>query len=176
MAPSPSEIITSTSPEFMSRTAYIIIFSFGTLVFILTFTLASHLCRSDDVPTFLIRRRAFPIATASNHPSSSSSTQLDHWHYSVAGYNNYNDKQGSSDREGLVGSYPKLPYSQDEDMLLVLPDCAHFYHVRCGFQWLQLHPTCPMCRKMASPVSVSVSQLAPRMPIPEDGLELRESL
>ncbi|PON84385.1 Zinc finger, RING-H2-type [Trema orientale] len=174
MAPSPSEIITTTSPGFMSRTAYIILFSFGTLVFILTFTLASHFCRSDDVPTFLIRRRAFPIATTSNHPSSSS-TQLDYRPYSVAaGYNNY--KQGGSDREGLAGSYPELPYSQDEDMLLVLPDCAHFYHATCAFQWLQLHPTCPMCRKLASPVSVSVSQLAPRMPIPEDGSELRESL
>ncbi|KAK7343958.1 hypothetical protein VNO77_13108 [Canavalia gladiata] len=65
-------------------------------------------------------------------------------------------------------SYPKLLYSQVEknnrggssmscsiclgdykesDMLRLLPDCAHLFHLACVDPWLRLHSTCPICRK-----------------------------
>ncbi|PON76447.1 43kDa postsynaptic protein [Parasponia andersonii] len=35
---------------------------------------------------------------------------------------------------------------QGSDVLRVLPDCGHVFHVRCVDPWLRLRPTCPLCR------------------------------
>ncbi|KAF2318160.1 hypothetical protein GH714_001737 [Hevea brasiliensis] len=34
----------------------------------------------------------------------------------------------------------------DNDVLRLLPDCGHVFHVQCVDQWLKVHPTCPICR------------------------------
>ncbi|KAH7442049.1 hypothetical protein KP509_03G068200 [Ceratopteris richardii] len=33
----------------------------------------------------------------------------------------------------------------------VLPECGHFFHVKCVDQWLFFHPTCPICRLSLRP-------------------------
>ncbi|KAL8247493.1 hypothetical protein R6Q59_008709 [Mikania micrantha] len=33
------------------------------------------------------------------------------------------------------------------DMLRLLPECGHSFHVSCVNTWLKVHPTCPVCRK-----------------------------
>lgn len=73
--------------------------------------------------------------------------------------------------EATIVSYPRLQYSQaaEEDIIhsdkgsnsscsiclldyqgtdtvRVLPECKHFFHVRCVDPWLKLHSTCPICR------------------------------
>ncbi|KAI3793563.1 hypothetical protein L1987_36182 [Smallanthus sonchifolius] len=32
------------------------------------------------------------------------------------------------------------------DMLRLLPECGHLFHVSCIDTWLKIHPTCPVCR------------------------------
>ncbi|KAF4354063.1 hypothetical protein CsatB_011158 [Cannabis sativa] len=163
----------SSSSSFINETAYIIIFSIGLTLVILTIAIAfSYFCRGEvwSPTTDLQHQRASPIAaTSPSNPSQAVMTG--------------NIKEGLD--EGLLSTYPKLKYSQvlkqqglinlsagsssssgggcccsiclvdykDDDTLLVLPDCAHFYHVNCGFRWLRLHPTCPVCRKLANPTS-----------------------
>ncbi|KAI5341748.1 hypothetical protein L3X38_009623 [Prunus dulcis] len=71
--------------------------------------------------------------------------------------------------EATICSYPKLLYSEaklrmfgsvsapscccicladfeDKDVLRSVPNCGHFFHQICVDKWLQLHPTCPICR------------------------------
>ncbi|KAG8390816.1 hypothetical protein BUALT_Bualt01G0122900 [Buddleja alternifolia] len=69
--------------------------------------------------------------------------------------------------EATLSSYPHFTYSQlkphktdstasgcsicladykDTDLLRLLPDCGHIFHLNCIDPWLILHPTCPICR------------------------------
>ncbi|KAI3520330.1 hypothetical protein L1887_09680 [Cichorium endivia] len=36
-------------------------------------------------------------------------------------------------------------YNQS-DVLRLLPECAHLFHLSCIDTWLKVHPTCPVCR------------------------------
>ncbi|KAL3523688.1 hypothetical protein ACH5RR_016522 [Cinchona calisaya] len=80
--------------------------------------------------------------------------------------------------EATLMNYPKLLYSQaklvkgedsspissgcsicladykETDMLRLLPDCGHIFHLKCVDSWLKLHPTCPICRSSPLPLSV----------------------
>ncbi|XP_062087097.1 putative RING-H2 finger protein ATL71 [Humulus lupulus] len=192
-ASSPSSTGGASSSNIIGETVYIIIFSIGLTIVLLTIIVAFYyFCRTHvwSPTSNLNHQRASPIAAVPN-PSQPQQP--------VAGATK---EAGLLDNEALLSTYPKLSYSQvkqqqqgnltgssgglgscccsiclvdykDDDTLLVLPYCAHFYHVKCGLQWLRLHPTCPVCRNLASPASVhrQVSQLellAPPLPIPED--------
>ncbi|KAL5709049.1 RING-type E3 ubiquitin transferase [Ranunculus cassubicifolius] len=78
--------------------------------------------------------------------------------------------------ETTLQSYPTLLYSQakldhkestpccsiclsdynNTDMLRLLPECGHLFHVECVDPWFQLHTTCPVCR--STPMSQIVLQ------------------
>lgn len=82
--------------------------------------------------------------------------------------------------EATLLAYPKLLYSEaknrqggitaasgcsiclqdykDTDMLRLLPECGHIFHLKCIDPWLKLHPTCPICRN--SPIQ-SLLQTTP---------------
>ncbi|TYG54091.1 hypothetical protein ES288_D09G161400v1 [Gossypium darwinii] len=74
--------------------------------------------------------------------------------------------------EETIKSYPKLLYSEaklqkkdstasccsicladykSSDMLRLLPDCNHLFHLKCVDPWLRLNPTCPVCRTSPIP-------------------------
>ncbi|KAK4563992.1 hypothetical protein RGQ29_006191 [Quercus rubra] len=69
--------------------------------------------------------------------------------------------------EATLRQYPKLLYAEaklhqgnstisccsicladynDTDVLRMLPDCSHIFHLKCVDSWLRLHATCPVCR------------------------------
>ncbi|GMN64184.1 hypothetical protein TIFTF001_033257 [Ficus carica] len=146
----PSPFASATSPGFTNEMGYIIVLSLGVLVVVLTIGFACYFCQTYVLITptsVLSQRRSSPIALQEN-PS------------------RLVPKQGLD--EGTLGNYPKLLYSEvklkygnllagsccpicladygEDEMLLLLPDCGHFFHIKCANRWLLLHPTCPVCR------------------------------
>lgn len=86
--------------------------------------------------------------------------------------------------EETLSSYPKLLYSEaklnnkdstatccsiclgdykGKDMLRLLPDCGHLFHVKCVDPWLRKHPTCPVCRTspLPTPLSTPLAEVVP---------------
>ncbi|KAL0452094.1 UNVERIFIED_CONTAM: RING-H2 finger protein ATL70 [Sesamum latifolium] len=80
--------------------------------------------------------------------------------------------------EGTLSSYPHYTYSQvkphkgemtalacsicladykDSDVLRLLPECGHLFHLKCVDPWLMLHPTCPICRNSPAQTPVPVA-------------------
>ncbi|GLJ49288.1 hypothetical protein SUGI_1041690 [Cryptomeria japonica] len=81
--------------------------------------------------------------------------------------------------QATLDGYPKMVYSEkrgskaekdccsicltdyvDEDVVRIMPDCAHIFHVACVDEWLRRHPTCPVCR-VASPMTTPLSEFIP---------------
>ncbi|OWM64080.1 hypothetical protein CDL15_Pgr011535 [Punica granatum] len=52
---------------------------------------------------------------------------------------------------------------KEGDALSSLPCCHHLFHTKCIDPWLQLNPTCPICRSSpaTTPVSTPLVELAP---------------
>ncbi|XP_057496100.1 RING-H2 finger protein ATL67-like [Actinidia eriantha] len=86
----------------------------------------------------------------------------------------------------VINSYPKFPFSKDRDngggggggvsdcsiclceyrdgeMLRMLPDCRHFFHLTCVDAWLKLNASCPVCRNspLPTPLSTPLSEVVP---------------
>ncbi|XP_020092723.1 LOW QUALITY PROTEIN: RING-H2 finger protein ATL70-like [Ananas comosus] len=95
--------------------------------------------------------------------------------------------------EGTLMSYPKVLYAElkkkkkgekesaviaaaastccsiclsdykEADVLRVLPECGHAFHLTCVDTWLRLHPTCPLCRTspVPSPLPTPLAEVVP---------------
>lgn len=52
---------------------------------------------------------------------------------------------------------------KDTDVLRVLPDCGHMFHVACVDPWLRSRPTCPVCRAspLPSPMPTPLVEVVP---------------
>lgn len=147
--------------------------SFGILVFLIFITYLYYIYNryraagDTNVNNFFLRRNS--IATTTTGATT-------------------DDDSVISAREGLdettLQAYPKLLYSQaknhegidsgaasgcsiclqdykDTDVLRLLPECGHFFHIKCVDPWLKLHPTCPICRNspMPSPLETPVLEM-----------------
>lgn len=152
------------SSEF-SRYSYGIGVSVGIILIIVVITLLSHFCN---------RRSTAPLP--SDNPSSTTSNSLT---------NVTTQPDDESITTGLddatLRSFPKLLYAhaklhkdkstascccsvcladyKDKDMLRLLPDCGHLFHLKCVDPWLRLNPTCPICRN--SPLPTPLAEVAP---------------
>ncbi|KAG6530104.1 hypothetical protein ZIOFF_012325 [Zingiber officinale] len=85
--------------------------------------------------------------------------------------------------QAAISSYPKFPFAaakggdplcsiclceyREGEMLRMLPDCGHCFHLLCVDVWLQLNASCPVCRNsplptpVQTPISTPLSELAP---------------
>ncbi|KAK9282729.1 hypothetical protein L1049_010949 [Liquidambar formosana] len=52
----------------------------------------------------------------------------------------------NGDSTGLIYCSICLADYKETDMLRLLPDCGHLFHLQCIDAWLRLHPKCPVCR------------------------------
>ncbi|KAH7554188.1 hypothetical protein ACOSP7_028766 [Xanthoceras sorbifolium] len=142
--------------------------SVGILLLITTITLASYFCTRVQQPTH-------PGAQQRNN--NTRDPLDDHDHQSIV------IDVGLD--EATIKSYPKLLYSEaklkrkdsstamccsicladykSSDMLRVLPDCNHLFHIKCVDPWLRLHPTCPVCRTspIPTPLSTPLAEVVP---------------
>lgn len=136
--------------------------SIGMLLLITTITLASYCCTRIEQPRAPTRQRTVP--QASDQPQ------------------NFVIDVGLN--EATIMAYPKLLYSEAKinktdstttccsicladykstDMLRLLPDCGHLFHLKCIDPWLRLHPTCPVCRTspLPTPLSTPLAEVVP---------------
>ncbi|KAK1376808.1 RING-H2 finger protein ATL68 [Heracleum sosnowskyi] len=81
--------------------------------------------------------------------------------------------------QAVINSYPKFPFVigsggdsvcaiclseyKDAEMLRMLPDCRHFFHLTCVDEWLRLNASCPVCRNspLPTPLSTPLSEVVP---------------
>ncbi|KAG2600510.1 RING-H2 finger protein ATL67-like [Panicum virgatum] len=86
--------------------------------------------------------------------------------------------------QAAIASYPKVPFSgraaepdamcsiclseyRDGEMLRVMPECRHRFHVACLDAWLRRSGSCPVCRSSpiptptATPLATPLSELVP---------------
>lgn len=89
--------------------------------------------------------------------------------------------------QAVIDSYPKFPFSKsnthldsvcsiclceykDSEMLRMLPDCRHCFHLYCVDAWLKLNASCPVCRNspLPTPLSTPLSELVPLSQYPAD--------
>ncbi|KAJ6325696.1 hypothetical protein OIU76_012724 [Salix suchowensis] len=147
--------------------AYAIGVSFGVLVLIIIISLAAYFCtRGVDSSARTATNQVGSIST--DHDFIVMELGLE---------------------EATLASYPKLLYSKarleprgnidplpsccsiclgdykDSDVLRLLPDCGHVFHLKCVDCWIRRHPTCPICRNscssMPTPLSTPLAEVAP---------------
>ncbi|KAG2720461.1 hypothetical protein I3843_02G027900 [Carya illinoinensis] len=83
----------------------------------------------------------------------------------------------------VINSYPKFPYVKDDrglgtssttcsiclceykdsEMLRMMPECRHYFHLSCIDPWLKLNGSCPVCRNspLPTPLSTPLSEVVP---------------
>ncbi|XP_050206392.1 RING-H2 finger protein ATL16-like [Mercurialis annua] len=59
-------------------------------------------------------------------------------------------RRGEAHERSVYGCVVCLNEFQDEDMLRVLPNCSHSFHLDCIDIWLQSNTNCPLCRTSIS--------------------------
>ncbi|XP_076951385.1 RING-H2 finger protein ATL70-like [Bidens hawaiensis] len=152
------------------RIAYDVGFALIVLLFIIILTYTSYMCKRYT------RSRSPPHPTSSFHTTTADS-DTDDFHsitlstglednilsnfptfvYSEAMKpNKVNTGKDACVETHISNNYDsRCPICLGEyelsDVMRLLPECGHWFHVGCVDMWLKVHATCPVCRK--SPVA-----------------------
>jgi hypothetical protein len=150
---------TDYNHTFHATSGYAMGMALGILILIMTILIVAYFCSSgvqEPAPSY-------PVTNQGSSIASQGSVVID------IGLN-----------EATLASYYKLLYSQaklqhkgndsqpfccpiclgdykDSDMLRLLPDCGHVFHLKCVDCWLRQHSTCPLCRKSLAPTPLPES-------------------
>ncbi|XP_059634274.1 RING-H2 finger protein ATL68 [Cornus florida] len=84
--------------------------------------------------------------------------------------------------QAVINSYPRFQFSKDgggrgndstcsiclceykdAEMMRMLPDCRHYFHLICIDAWLKLNASCPVCRNspLPTPLSTPLYEVVP---------------
>ncbi|XP_021644169.2 RING-H2 finger protein ATL67 [Hevea brasiliensis] len=84
--------------------------------------------------------------------------------------------------QAVINSYPKFQFTKDGsldgnsttcpiclceykdfEMLRMMPECRHYFHLCCIDAWLKLNGSCPVCRNspLPTPLSTPLSEVVP---------------
>ncbi|KAJ6729542.1 RING-H2 FINGER PROTEIN ATL67 [Salix viminalis] len=88
--------------------------------------------------------------------------------------------------QAVINSYPKFQFRRDDgfsertddsnntcsiclceykdlEMLRMMPECRHYFHLLCLDAWLKLNGSCPVCRNspLPTPLSTPLSEVVP---------------
>ncbi|KAK9103769.1 hypothetical protein Sjap_021023 [Stephania japonica] len=181
--PSGGAASSSTSPGFFRSLGdlglgYTIAIALGLLILLSTILLASYIC---------CRARARARSAAASGPDGIVLPRI----IFVAeedeeGMRGDGDGDGDGRVSGLdqtvINSYPKFVFARSRDlgggdamcsiclcdykegeMMRMMPDCRHFFHLGCVDAWLRIHASCPVCRNspLPTPLSTPLSELVP---------------
>ncbi|CAN4089651.1 unnamed protein product [Withania somnifera] len=150
--------------------AYGIGVSVGILMLITTITLTSYFCTRHQTIVEPPHRRRQRNNNNNNEELSQVVVDMD-----MVGLD-----------EETLSNFPKILYSEayknihkdsstnaccsicladykNSDILRLLPDCDHLFHLKCVDPWLRLHPTCPLCRTspLPTPQSTPLAEVIP---------------
>ncbi|KAJ6957883.1 E3 ubiquitin-protein ligase ATL42 [Populus alba x Populus x berolinensis] len=76
-------------------------------------------------------------------------------------------------REGLECAVC-LSKFEDIEILRLLPQCKHAFHINCVDQWLEKHSSCPLCRRKVNPEDPTIFTYSNSMRYLGNQSELRE--
>ncbi|KAF8005639.1 hypothetical protein BT93_K0043 [Corymbia citriodora subsp. variegata] len=134
---------------------YNMVFIIGFVFLLLVITVSSYLCiRANRGPVVTARFTftgstevggGIDEATLQSYPTVLFSSAKHHEKNDLA---DLIDVIGGGSCSICLGEY------KEGEVLRLLPECGHFFHMKCVDPWLRLHATCPVCRK--SPVAVRV--------------------
>nr|GMC79999.1 RING-H2 finger protein ATL67-like [Ipomoea batatas] len=184
-APPPSHppLTTTSFPDNLGTIGlgYAIAIAFGFVLLFSALLLASYsCCRTIASRRRRLRQEQFPAARENSV----------YLHRMIFVADEDDDDSGAAQNVAVVGlqqavinSYPKLAYSRnnsrftgddavcsiclcdykDSEILRMLPDCKHCFHVGCIDAWLKLNASCPVCRNspLPTPLSTPLSEVIP---------------
>jgi Ring finger domain len=176
----PTAAATSSHSSFLSSFSslglgYSIAITVGLLLLVSALLISSYIC-------YRRRRRAASTSISSNPSPGSTLPRIIFVSEDESDEENHISAHACSPTgldPAAIGSYPKFPFSaknggettcsiclceyREAEMLRMLPDCRHYFHLMCIDAWLRLNASCPVCRTspMPTPLSTPLSEVVP---------------
>ncbi|KAG8055515.1 hypothetical protein GUJ93_ZPchr0001g31097 [Zizania palustris] len=130
-------------------------------------TSSSHLSITVPRVLFVAEGSESPEAYSSAAAAASSPVGLDP--AAIASYSKVPFFTASADADADADAMCSICLSEytDGEMLRVMPDCRHRFHVMCLDAWLRRNASCPVCRSspiptpVATPLATPLSELVP---------------
>ncbi|KAK6142775.1 hypothetical protein DH2020_023123 [Rehmannia glutinosa] len=156
---------------------YAIAIALGFLVLFSTIVLASYICCRSAA-----RRRRRDAGNPNPNSSNENSIYLPRIFFVAEDDESESQNVVVGLDQAVINSYPKLVFTRrngnwgndtvcsiclceyrEAEMLRMLPDCRHCFHVMCVDAWLKLNASCPVCRNspLPTPLSTPLQEVVP---------------